>query len=524
MATIAEVLEFARSRHAAGHLAEAEAIYRQVLDVEPGNAVALHLLGAVAQATGRPDLAVDLLGKALAIQPTADACNDLGNALKDLARLDEAVAAYDRALTQRPAFPEAHYNRAIALHKGGRLDDAIAGYDRAIALNPDFPLAHLNRGKVLYESARFDEAVAACRHLVARWSHVPMAFTNLGNALHALGRLDEAIASHRQAVATRPDEAEAHLNLGLALLAAGRIREGLDECEWRWQAPSRRATARRFDRPQWDGTTDLRGKTILVWGEQGVGDEILWSAFVPEIIERAGRCLVECTPKLVPLLARSFPDAEVRATDRADDASRTDFDCHVPMGSLYRVLGAEAPRTQAFLRPDPARVAFWRHRLEALGRGPCIGIAWTSSLVTPERANAYTRLEDWGPVFALNGAVFVNLQHGNRVSGEATRLFGATLHDFAELDLFNDLDDVAALVAALDAVVSVATAVAGIASGVGTPTWRLTWRQDVNNSLLYDLPGPSVTYFHRGTGASWNPAFKKIANRLMRMGIHGHRR
>lgn len=591
MATIAEALDIARRHHAQGQLAEAEGIYRQILAADPDNAAASHLLGVIAQQVGRHDLAVALISKALAVAPTADACNDLGNAQKDLGRFDEAVGAYDRALAIRPQFPEALYNRGIALQKLGRMDEAIAGYERAIALKPDFHLARINLGNALQDSGRYEPAVACFRAVIKERPDFAMAFANLGNALRELNSVDEAVASYRKAVALAPDYAEAHsylglmlrdlgqgeealaqcheavalkpgsaamhinlghveqwagrlddaiasyrravalepdnggyhLNLGLALLGAGRFKEGFDECEWRWEKRYRRKPAG-FARPLWDGVADLTGKSILVWGEQGVGDELLWSAFVPEIAERAGRCIVECTPKLVPLLTRSFPTAEVRCADAASDATPTDFDCHIPMGSLFRVLGAVEPRRAAFLRPDPDRVAFWRRRLEALGPGPFVGVAWTSATASTQ-TGTYARIEDWAPAFTTYGVVFVNLQYQVRPADldEVKIRFGAAVHTFDDLDLFDDLDDVAALAAALDLVVSVMTAVATIASGVGTPTWRLTWRQSANNNILYALPGPSAAYFHRDTGDTWASAFADVAERLRALRDKGGR-
>lgn len=627
MATVAEALSTAIHHHSAGNLSQAESIYRQILTSEPQNAAALHLLGVIAYQVGRNELAVDLIGRSLAVNPDShEAVGNMANALKTLGRVDEAIAHYERAIGMCPTFRDALYNLGVTLEDAGRLDEAVAMYRRAISQSPGYVPSRYNLGNVLKALGRLDEAVATYREALALdpghvdalnnlgscltelarpdeaivcfrvalaaapdfavahanlanalslWggarkdmaaldeaeasyrraialhpdhpdAHVglgtlyyrrgkpaqamewfeaalalkpdmPEAYNNIGLALKMMGEIDRAIASYDRAIAVKPDMAEAHMARGMALLNVGRVAEGLDEVEWRWGTLDFIRARRTFDRPPWDGVADPTGKTILIWGEQGVGDQILWAAFVPEIVERAGRCIVECTAKLVPLFARSFPRAEVRAIDTTADAVRADFDYHLPMGSLFRALDATAPRDKTFLFPDPERVAFWRRRLEALGEGPYVGLTWTSgSSVDSVQMHSYAQVDDWGASFAGTKGVFVNLQYGDREADlrKARQEYGVVLHAFKDIDLFDDLHDAAALVAALDAVVSVMTAVVGIAAGVGTPTWRLTWRRDSNNNVLYDPAGPAVKILYRDTGETWEAAYREIASRL----------
>ena len=270
--------------------------------------------------------------------------------------------------------------------------------------------------------------------------------------------------------------------MSFALLNKGRLKEGLDEYEWRWRVRAAGLSLRRLTRPMWDGTADLCGRTILLWPEQGPYDVTVWASCVSEMVARAGHCILEVQPKLVPLFARSFVEAEVRADSREQGAEPTDFDFHLPMGSLYRHLRpdlAAAAEPKAYLVPDPDRIAFWKARLAALGPGPFVGISWKSPLITPTRSPNYTRMGDWKPVFGKQ-AQFVNLQCRDYRDdlAEAKREFGVTVHDFEDLDLYDDLDDVAALAGALDVAISVHTCVSAITAGVGTPTWRIAWRKN----------------------------------------------
>lgn len=507
----------------AGRLADAVDRYHHALSLAPNSAETYNDLGVALKDLGRSDEAIECYGKVAALKPDyADGPYNLGVLFHDLGRMEEAIAAYRQAIAIKPDHVSALDNLSNTLMDVGRMDEALAFAERAVVVQPRRAAAYVNLGCALFETGRFEDAAAALdtgRDLNPGLAQV---HSNLGKVLLTLGRPDEAVASARRAIAIEPT-ADAHINLGFALLWRGEVREGLDELEWRWRTRKYGKGLRRFVQPQWDGVADLTGKTILVWGEQGLGDEIMWSAFVPEIVVRAGRCIVECAPKLAPLLARSFPRAEVRPTDRTRDEARTDIDLHVPMGSLFRVLGAEAPRTDAFLVPDPERVAYWKGRLAALGSGPFVGMAWTSSMVDASRSHGYTRLEDWAPVFGTPEVVFVNLQHGDCADAlkEANTRFGVVVHAIEDLDLFDDLVEVANLIAALDLVITIGTAVSAIAAGVGTPTWRMTWRHDSNNNSLYTLAGPSVTHYYRDTGDTWDAAFKDIAGRLAALASSG---
>lgn len=504
-----------------GRWDQAVECYRKTIDLKPSFTDAHCNLGDTLRRAGRIAEAVAALRAAIATAPKfAEAHNALGNALADLRRWDEAIECYQTAIALEPDHRDAPYNLGLALAALERWEDAVAWLRRAVAVKPDRAVTHSDLGNALKESGRMEEAMVSYRTAIALDPGLAVAHSNLGRALDHVGAaVDDAIACYRTALALAPQVPEIHVNLGLALLAAGEMEEGLNEYEWRWRKPEGQAFFNCFQRPMLSRDTDCRAKTVFVWGEQGVGDQIIWAAFIPMIIATAGRCLVECRPKLVSLFARSFPAAEVRPMDRSRYSTRTDFDFHIPMGSLAWLAGprrAAEERGEPFLVPDPGRVAFWKSRLAELGAGPFIGMSWTSGRVSSAHALNYTRIDEWGPVFATEGAVFVSLQYGDfsKDVDEARTRFGAVVHVFDDLDFFDDLDDVAALVAALDVVISVTTAVGAIAAGVGTTLWRLTWRQSEAATALFRLRGPFVSDFYRNTGETWDTAFSDIAGRL----------
>src|SRR3569833_472675 len=223
---IRELMGGALRQHQAGRLGDAERLYRQVLQLDPHFADALHLLGVLNHQVGRNDAAVELIGQAIAQNDRMPAYhNNLGNALKALGRLDAAVSSYERALAHKPDYPEAHYNLGVTLQEQGKPDEASESYRRTLALLLCFADVYNNLGNALQSLGRLEEAEAAYRQAIAsRPNHVE-AHINLGNVSKARGRLDQALSSYQQALALQPNSAEAHNNVGLVLLEKSELDE-----------------------------------------------------------------------------------------------------------------------------------------------------------------------------------------------------------------------------------------------------------------------------------------------------------
>lgn len=218
------------THHQAGELAEAERIYRRVLEMSPRNAYALHLLVVVAHQCGKNEAALDLIDRALAIEPDLpDAWNNRANTLNALKRSEEALASYDRALALKPDYPGALTNRAFALMSLGRLEAALVSFDRALALQPDSAAALRNRGDALQALKRHAEALACFDTALSHDPEDAEVLNNRGNALHALGNLQEALASYDKALALRPSFPEALSNRANVLHALDRSEEALKD-------------------------------------------------------------------------------------------------------------------------------------------------------------------------------------------------------------------------------------------------------------------------------------------------------
>jgi len=306
------------------------------------------------------------------------------------------------------------------------------------------------------------------------------------------------------------------MNLGFSQLSCGQLSEGWKNHEFRHSLDRKR-----FSRhPYWAGES-LTGKAILIWGEQGIGDEIIFASLYAEVIAQAARCVIECAPKLVPLFTRSFPAATVVAkTEPPHPATLNDLDCQCAAGSLAQWLRpnlASFPLTNTFLTPDPARVAHWRMQLTELGPGPKIGFCWRSSLATGERTLHYTTLDQWGPIFSTQGLHFINLQYDECRSelNQAKAQFSMPLHAFTEIDMYNNLDETAALIQALDLVISAPTAVSTIAAALGVDTWVMsygtTWEAHGTDHTPWF---PTLKYFNRTWNHTWDETIELLADQL----------
>ena len=282
------------------------------------------------------------------------------------------------------------------------------------------------------------------------------------------------------------------------------------------------ARQRHFPKPQWDGQTSLKDKTILLYSEQGIGDTMNWSSCLSLVSSRAKHVILECQEKLVPLLSRSFPNVEVKAQDRSLDTERDDFDLHLPMGSLYKYFIdeiMEKGKANSYLIPDPARIQYWKERMGFVGKGPYIGVCWKSSVKSAYRLQHYPPMSDWAPVFKVPDVTFINLQYTDYEDdiAKVENDFGVKIHNFEDIDQYGDIDEVAALCAALDMVVSMKATPPMISVGVGTPTKSANWRQSNYNTILTNPRSTSLKMIHRDTWEPWDKVFNIIADDILKL-------
>ena len=226
--TISEAFHLALQHHRAGRLADAEALYRQILAVQPNHAGALQFLGVIAHRVGRHDVAVGWIRQSIATDPANPVAHyNLGEACCALGRLDEAIAAYRRALELKPDFPEAHNELGAALGRQGRAAEGVSAFRHALDLKPDYVEALNNLGVALAELRQFDESIRACQRALQIQPDQAEAWSNLGIAFQGQGRLDECVGAYRRALQITPNCVRSLNNLGNALKDQGRLDEAV---------------------------------------------------------------------------------------------------------------------------------------------------------------------------------------------------------------------------------------------------------------------------------------------------------
>ncbi len=541
-------------RQQQGRSAEALKLIAAALKRNSASADALSNYGVVLDALRRHEEAVAAFDKALALKPDkADALNNRGNALNKAGRREEALASFQAALALVPHDLDALVNKADALLALGRHAEALAAYDRALALKHDHLGALARRGNALFALERYPEALASYDAALAIDPRLPGALNNRGYALLALGRIEEALASYEAALALKPDHLEALINSGNALaaldrhdaadrrfetalaiapdcaeakwnrsllyLSRGKFAEGWPLYEQRWGGGVKGAAPRHYPQPRWDGGR-VNG-TLLVWGEQGLGDQILHASMVPELVGHADSVVLEVEPRLAALFGRSFPGVQIATLRPELFAGRVD--AHAPLGSLGAHLRpaweAFPARRGGYLVADADRTAKLRERLTH-GKRRVIGLSWRSVAPLIGRCKS-ARLADFEPLLRLPDCRFVDLQYGDTLAERTSveREFGVRVERLGDIDNTHDIDGLAALMEACDVVATVSNTTAHLAGALGRPTvvfvpfgnariWY--WFKDRADSPWY----PRVRLRRQQNGQSWGNLISAAAQEI----------
>jgi tetratricopeptide (TPR) repeat protein len=525
--TLQTLYEQAFASHRRGELAQAEQLYRQVLEAAPSSFAARHMLGVLMAQTGATAEALEWIGSALALKPDApDALFNYGNVLKGAGRLDEALAAYEGALAARPDYAAAQaaagqtrellaeaLNRSgNACRAAGRTDESLADYDRALALAPHYADALNNRAVALWSLGRFDEAVAGFDAALAVKPDYVEAHYNRGNALRDMLRLDDAKESFDRAIALDPGFAPAHRNKGFCALLQGDFAAGLPLYEWRKRL-NPPIEARVYPQPLWTGAEDINGKTLFLYAEQGLGDAIQFYRFVAPLLARGARVILSVQDVLLRLLENSGPKVEVVGAGAVPAA----FDYHIPLMSLPLALGVTAatiPADIPYLKAEAERAARWTARIGE--KGFKIGIAWQGA-----RGGVTSRampLRCFEGLSRLEGVRLISLQKGFGAEQRAALPWVESLgEDFDQgPDAFLDS---AAVMQNLDLVITLDSALAHLAGALGRPVWVALkqvpdWRWFLGHS---DSPWyPTMTLFRQTADGDWAGVFAQMQSQVAR--------
>jgi Flp pilus assembly protein TadD len=475
----------AAKEYSSRNFTEAERQCKEMLLKNPNDSEALSIMGAIAVEVGRLDIAASLFSKSISLnEGKPHLYSNLGNVFVRQEKYKEAEFCFRHAIALDPLFPESYNGLAFLYTLAGRTSDVAALYRQAIAIEPF--------------AAKFR--------------------SNLGHAIFAEGDVASAEHEFRGAIDLDQNTTYAKAGLALCLLDRGELAEGWELYETRLETIRTHSHQRTFPMPLWHGEA-LSGKTILVWREEGVGDEIKFASCLPDLARLGGRVIFEASERLVSLYTRSFPNIEVRKENLADgDYQGIDF--HLSVGSLPKFFRREFeqfPAKSNYLKPAPERIEFWRGRLDELGDGRKIGICWRSQNRSIFKNPFNASVADLGDIFKVPGLVWINLQYDECAAelAEIKSHYGVDLHIWPDLDLKNDFENVAALIAALDGVVGARTTVAALAGALSVS--NLMYATTPNVLALgreIDPWFPTTRIFTRRRDEGWGRVIGEISAHL----------
>ncbi|MBF0379966.1 MAG: tetratricopeptide repeat protein [Magnetococcales bacterium] len=507
----------------AGKIDGAISSYKKAISIKKDFAKAHFNLAVSLQEQGKFDEAIISYKDAIAISKhDVAAYNNLGIIYQEQGKLDSAVAIYQQALKIQPDYVEAHYNLGLTLHKEGKFDLAVESYKKAIAINEDYAEAHYNLGVTLQEQGRLNQAVESYQQAITIKPDYAKAYNNLGIITLEQGQLDSAIAIYKKGIAIKPDYADTYNNLSLVQLLKCDFKQGWSNYVWRWKTDQYDSHRYYIHKKNlWRGEP-VANKRIYIWAEQGVGESIIFSRMLTDLIDDGASIVLECNHSLIKLFARSYPT--ITCISPAKEVSLEDleknFDYIVPFGNLCSWLRPDLdsyPQNPSLLVADGDHTTKLRNSYRQSPEDILVGIAWYSNSL--KYKNKSISLLNLRPLFDIEGVTFVNLQYGDtRKEREELKKSGdiTFVHDDS-IDQMENLDSFAAQVAAMDLVVTISNTTAHISGALGVPTLLMLgevpiwyWMLNRTDSPWY----PSLTLFRQKKQGDWGDVVNAVGREI----------
>jgi tetratricopeptide (TPR) repeat protein len=554
------LIERGQAAFARGEPEIARRACEEALAGDPGNIVGHYLLGSVDAQAGRYDTAKHYLERCVTLGAQfPEAYIHLGNVYRLTGDLARASQSYRKAVHIDPHNALAHYNLGVSLKAEGAIEEALEQLAHAQAPSEIRGEVVRLRAKTLVELGRYEEAARVARTAVdedpqcydscialgytyqklhqphealkyyeralkARSNDAEL-FNNYGIVLQDLGRLSEAIASYEAALRINPADALARFHKALANLLGRNYVDGWADYETRLLSTEHPPRPTRFVR--WEGE-NVETRTIVAYGEQGLGDEIMFASCLPDLIRASRHCMIECSPKLRAIFCRSFPNATVYVSgperQLPTQITGQQIDFEVPLGSLplyFRRSSSQFPQHHGYLKADPARVALWRKKLDLLGPGPKVGFSWKGGTYKTRNPVRSIPLQRWLPTLKCPTANFVSLQYTPDAAAEIETLaqsHGITITHWQ--DAIDDYDETAALVCALDVVVTVCTSIVHLAGALGRPVWVAAphvpeWRYGMEGDTMPWYP--SARLFRQHQYGDWEKVIERMSEQVRQL-------
>lgn len=565
-----------------GNLENAVNLCRSILETDPENSEALHLIGIALLNSGKAEESIQYLERAVRIGGWPDIMNMLAIAYKKAGKINDALRTlqyllkvdpgyadgwynlaniyqlngefisaekcYKQAIELSPAISDYHYNLGCLYQSADRFDEARNEFKLTLELDPNHVSAMVNLGTVLMEQGEYKKAIELGQKSIQLAPDFVPGYVLLGNVyktMHNLnlakeyytraycldkqrvdvllnlgvttfdsGEHETGIQIMKEALELAPADPQCHWNLGLAFLTLGDYINGWKEYEWRWKLKDFSCLIKRYSKPLWDGSY-AKDKCLLIWCEQGFGDVIQFSRFIPEAAKRFRLIYFMCPKPLVPVM-QCFGDHVIVMEQ---DSVLPDYDYHVPLMSIPSVLGISydtVPRKVPYLIAEPRNLILEESLLSSLLK---IGLVWAGNPRQKNDVNRSIKFSEFLPLLDIREAEFYSLQVGPGSEQIKNFQLPFNFHDLG--GSLKDFADTASAIQALDLVISVDTSVAHLAGALGKNVWLVLgsvydWRWG-GPQERFSYWYPTMRIFRRQPDQPWNQLIMTVKGELMNL-------
>jgi tetratricopeptide (TPR) repeat protein len=512
-----------------GNHRKAIAHYQKALRVSPTDVAVLSNLGTAYKAQGNLDNAISTYEKAIRIEPLNTTLYfNLGNTLKEQLRFESALQCYREAEQhQHGDCSSLRINQALCLYGLERHQEALKLLKEALAKNHEHAgllghlgILHAKQGEYAEGIAYLDQAIKADPETAEWWFQ-------RGIALCESGKRTIGFQSLEQALNVDPNHADARLALSLEQLRGGDFQQGWTNYRARWRTCKSFPKQRYYDdiitKPEWEPGID---NTVLVWAEQGIGDEIMFSSMIPELLHKKSKIILQTDHRLEPLLHRSFG----KHLQIVHNHTAVDHSCYasqIAIGSLAEWLRRDSgdfeQSQHGFLKADQERATQFREQLGLKPGEMLVGISWDSNSARDWNQVKRMALIEMAAAIHNPSIRWVNLQYGDteRQISELYKQTGIAINQIESIDRFQDLDGLAALIQACDSVVTISNCTAHLCGALGKrghlllpfrSDWR--WGLDETTTVWYK----SLTLYRQPQHGDWQTPLAQLKDALLDAG------
>ena len=514
--------------HQEGLLQSAKNNYEEILKIDGDDFKSNHFLGLIYYQLLDYKSAIPYLNKALTLSPEDSAAlNNTGLVLLGLEDYQGALEIFQKANQVRPDTSEILNNIGVSLLNLKQQTKSIEYFLKSIECNEDFVKSYIGYGKALFQLKKYDEALKALNQAFNLEPTNIDCLESLASYFARESNIDFALDFYKKALAINPFSEETEYSIGLLNLLTKNY--SLNNWLKYEKLFLKQYEGYQLIAPEWDGKP-FEGK-LYIWGDQGIGDQIIYASMLHEAYQIHQDILCSVDQRLIPLFERSFKGIQFIPLEeeiglehiKAEIEIKSSIQQQIGLGRLGKLFRRDINdfrnHIQNYIAPDQDKTKVLRERLAAHKKKVC-GIAWKSKneKIGP---NKTANLVDFLPVFQLKDYVFVDLQYGDneKEKNELAKAHNIHIISIAEIDNFNDIDDLYALVDACDVIMTTSNVTAHIAGSLGKETFLLLpyfygalwyWHKEDTQSLWY----PSIEIFRQSTEDNWKDPIQKIVKKL----------